>query len=324
MPEVMSIEVDEEFDPRPPSSPFGLRDPEGNWNYGMIGGIAIAIVLVLLLIFVVVKPFSSEKAAEVSNWKPNDPTQDLNYLETYPSTSQMHASMQKSLEDWALYYTTGKLTDLESSFDLAGPHYAQLVAGQPTIAKSPEEGDPAIIQLGPIGKVSRKDDIYTTRVVVTWTKPGSPDPKKYMWDIDMKSFEAGYVLHSVEETDSKAKQPINFCGAVDVIAELDDDKKVAKETSAMPPERALERTLDMLAIRLKSWELLETAVAGTDSEADVAPIAKDYRNLVQIGKKAKNVSDLSDNEPPADMPLFRESIEDRASQECKGANIKDR
>lgn len=76
MPEVMSIEVDEEFDTRPPSQPFGFRGPDGDLNIGLIAGIAVAVVLVIALILVVANPFGSDPpAVKVETWSPKTPYQ---------------------------------------------------------------------------------------------------------------------------------------------------------------------------------------------------------------------------------------------------------
>lgn len=156
MPEVMSIEVDDEFDPRPPKQPFSFRDEEGNWNWPMIAGIALAIVLVITLFVVVTKPFTPAKVVEVSKWTPKDPTKDVAFLESYASTSSMVSSVQRSLDSWAKFNTTGDLEDVGTSFDLAGNQYALLSAQQPEIFANPEPGQPSIVELGPVGKVERK------------------------------------------------------------------------------------------------------------------------------------------------------------------------
>lgn len=330
MPEVMSIEVDEEFDPRPPSTPFGLRGPDGNLNFGLIAGVAIAIVLVLMLIFVVVKPFGGgDKAPAVPAWKPNDPAESAKFLETYPATSPMASSIQNSLEAWAKYYTTGDLRDLEDSFDLTGNQYALLVAEQAAVKAeveaAGEPGEPAIIKLGPIGKVKRKDDIFTVRVVIDWTKRGALERQIFKWDIDMKSDDNLFVLSTTRNTDADVKlQPVNFCGAVDIIAQLDDDATLVKKTAKSTPENKLTSYVALVNARLKAWKILETAVDGTDSEADVAVIVERYQAFVDAGKKATTVEEIDEAEPETDSTDAEAAIESRASEECSDADITNR
>lgn len=316
MPEVMSIEVDEEFDPRPPKQPLSFRDDEGKLNWKLIVGVVIAVLLILALIIVVTQPFKKEEKAVVSTWTPKDPTKKSKYLVTYPATSQIAISVQSSLEAWAKYYTTAKLDDLSQSFDLAGPQYAQLVQDQAKVAAEPEAGMPSIIELGPLGDVSREEDIYTTRAIVTWTKPGSDDPKVYHWDIDMKSVGSKFVLYTVRDTDPKEKKkPIDFCGAADLISQVEDDDKLAKETASMPADQQLEVTLQMMSIRLKVWEQLQAAVAGTDSQYDVDPIVESYKDLVQAGRTAKTTDDLA-NVAQNDITDSTNAIVERASKDC--------
>lgn len=317
MPEVMSIEVDEEFDPRTPTSPFGLRGPNGELNYGMIGGIAVAIVLVILLIFVVVKPFSSAPKIAAPIWEPKDPTKNVAFLDTYAADSSMAISLQKSLESWAKYYTTGDLKDLEETFDLAGEQYAQLAGEQAAIAAAPEAGAPSIIELGPIGKVERTDNIFTVRVVVSWTKPGAPTGSSFKWDIDMKSkIEGGFLLKTIRETDPSEKKPVDFCGAVDVVAGLDDGEKTGKELSKVPVGKQVEVAKKVFDIRLKAWELLGTSVAGTDSEEAVKAIISQYKELAEASRRAENLNELAELGDETDDTAFRLIIEDRADQEC--------
>jgi hypothetical protein len=324
MPEVMSIEVDEEFDPRPPKQPFSLRDDEGKWNWPMIAGIALAIILVIALIIVVAKPFEKEKPVVVSNWKPTDPTVDIEFLESYSATSPMTRSVQSSLDALSKFYFDGRLDNMGSTFDLSGPQYAIMVSQQAKIQAAPQAGGAAIVQLGPLGEVSRKDNIFKTRVVVTWTIPGTNDPTEYRWDIDMKAQENRFVLFAIVNTEPGAKPPINFCGAVNLVAELDSDETVEKEIAQMPSGRQFERTVESLEIRLKTWQFLADAVAGTDSEQDVTPIVNEYETLVSAGRKAKNISELANGQARRDLTVNRRAIESRASDECEGADISDR
>ncbi len=318
MPEVMSIEVDEEFDPRTPTSPFGLRGPNGELNYGMIGGIAVAIVLVILLIFVVMKPFGADTPkAAAPLFKPNDPTKNVDFLEAYAADSAMTTSLQNALDAWAKYYTTGELEDLHQTFDLAGEQYAELASQQPAIAAAPEAGAPSIIELGPIGKVERTDNIFTVRVVVSWTKPGAPTGSSFKWDIDMKSkIEGGFLLKTIRETDPSEKKPVDFCGAVDVVAGLDDGEKTGKELSKVPVGKQVEVAKKVFDIRLKAWELLGTSVAGTDSEEAVKAIISQYKELAEASRRAENLNELAELGDETDDTAFRLIIEDRADQEC--------
>lgn len=316
MPEVMSIEVDEEFDPRPPSSPFGLRGPDGNLNYGMIGGIAIAIVLVLMLIFVVVKPFSSEKPPVVATWKPKDPAAKVDFLDLWAPASPMATSIQNSLESWAKYYTTANLDDLSFTFDQSGNQYAQLVGSQSQIAAEKETGKPAIIELGHIGKVTRKDNVYTVRVVVNWTKPGAAEGKVYRWDIDMKEKGSIFVLNTVRETDANEKQPIDFCGAVAVVSNLDDIDTIGKELKKVDNVGQVAIWSDVLDAKIKAWKLLDLTVQGSDSEEAVSAILLDYETQKEAAKDATTLAQISESGSGVDLTDFENNINTRASQEC--------
>jgi len=325
MPEVMSIEVDDEFDPRPPKQPFSFRDEEGNWNWPMIAGIALAIVLVITLFVVVTKPFTPAKVVEVSKWTPKDPTKDVAFLESYASTSSMVSSVQRSLDSWAKFNTTGDLEDVGTSFDLAGNQYALLSAQQPEIFANPEPGQPSIVELGPVGKVERKNDIFTVRVVVSWTKPGSTDGKSYNWDIDMKSKDNRFILNTVRETDPDDKPPVDFCGAAGVISDLEPDDEIGKQIGKFEdPAKQLELANATYKIRVKSWEFLEAATAGSDSEADVYAIVNNYRGIVEVGIKAESLKDLdqADNSDVLENP--RNAISERIQGECGDIDISGR
>lgn len=317
MPEVMSIEVDEEFDPRTPTSPFGLRGPNGELNYGMIGGIAVAIVLVILLIIVVAKPFSSDSVKKAAPlWNPTDPTKDVAFLDTFASNSEMVESVRVSLEAWAKYYTTADLEDLEGAFDLAGEQYAELAGQQAEIAASPEPGAPSIIELGPLGKVERAENIFTVRAIITWTKPGQVG-STYKWDIDMKTTgENAIVLSTVRETDPSEKQPVDFCGAVEVVAGLDDLETIRKELDKTPVESQVEVVGDVFDIKVKAWGLLAISVAGSDSEEAVNAILEDYEAIADASKVESTVEDVLDSGTDADLTPFYKSIESRAQDEC--------
>lgn len=317
MPEVMSIEVDEEFDPRPPSPPFSFRKPDGSWNYGLIGGIAVGVILVLLLIFVVIKPFSSDpKPPPASTWSPKDPTKNLDYLETYPSDSAMVQSVQMALDSWASYYTTAKLDDLSDTFDLTGAQYSQLVAAQPTIAASPEAGLPAVVEIGPVGKVERNGNLYTVRVVSTWTKPGAATGRTYKWDIDMKSKSNKFLLVTTRDTPVGEKAPVDFCGAVDVVAGLDDAKTLGTELGKVATDKQVAKAQDVFEIKLKAWGLLQTSVAGTDSQNDVEAIVNEYETLLEATKTETSLQKVLDQANKTDISKERQAIETRASEEC--------
>ena len=325
MPEVMSIEVDEEFDPRPPKQPFSFRDDEGKWNWPMIAGIALSVILVVALFIVITKPFTPEKAPVVSKWTPKDPTKNSDILESHAPTSAMVASVQRALNDWAKFNTTGQLEDVATTFDRAGPQYALLVAQQPEIAANPEPGQPSIVELGPAGKADRKGEIFTVRVVVTWTKPGSTDGKSYKWDIDMKSKGGNqFVLNTIRETDPEDKQPVDFCGAAGLIAELESDEEIAKQLAKFEPVKQLELAISTYKIRVRTWEYLEAATAGTDSEAEVADIANNYRAIVTAGVKATSLKDLDTADNSDELENSRVAIQERISGECGDTDISGR
>ncbi len=318
MPEVMSIEVDEEFDPSPPPAPFGFHKPDGSLNYGLIGGIAVAVVLVLLLIFVVIKPFSGDSTPKpVSTWAPKDPTIDLKYLDTYPANSAMVSSVQASLNAWSQFYTTGVLKDLSESFDLIGAQYALLSSQQPTIAANPEAGFPAVVELGPVGKVERKDNIFTVRVANKWTKPGADSSSSYKWDIDMKISGNQYLLVTVRDTQAGAEVPLDFCGAIDVVAGLEDAKTVTAELQKFSGADQVAKMGELYTVKAKAWKLLNTAVAGTDSAEDVQPILDQYQNLAEATKKTASLEELQKNNQTGGLEDERKAIGGRATQECE-------
>lgn len=316
MPEVMSIEVDEEFDPRPQQSPFGLRDPEGNLNIGMIAGIVIAIFLVLMLIFVVVKPFGSDKPVATSNWKPKDPTVELTTLESYPVNSAIVRSTQSSLEAWAKFYTSGDLEGLVSTFDLAGAQYALLVQEAPKVSAAPDPGEPAVVKLGPVGKVSQTDNIYVIRVVVNWTKPGQAG-SEFKWDITLERKDSSrYLLSSVKDTDPAAKQPIDFCTAAGLVSELDDADTLGEEYRKFPESEQLSVVSNAFAIRLKAWSYLYEVAQGTSDEQDVAAIVSEYETLVKNSSQVATVAELLESAGRVDISKSRASIEERVQGQC--------
>lgn len=316
MPEVMSIEVDEDFDPRPQSSPFGLRDPEGNLNIGMIAGIVIAIFLVLMLIFVVVKPFGSGDPVATSDWKPNDPTLELNVLASYPVNDPIVEATQAALEDWAEFATTGDLDTLSSTFDLAGIQYAALVKEAPTIAANPEPGEPAIIKLGPVGRVSQTDNIYVIRTNVNWTKPGSAG-NTYAWDMTLeKTSGNNYLLSSVKETAINAKKPIDFCTAVGLVSELDTNQVIGDEYVKFPVEEQIPVVTNAFAVRLKSWDYMLEVARGTDDESAVSAIVTELEDTVAAGEAGKTIDEIMQVSKDAANGDNRAYLEERAQNQC--------
>jgi|GEM_PF-3143260 len=285
MPEVMSIEVDEEFDPRPPQTPFGLRGPDGKLNIPLIAGVAFAIVLVLLLIFVVVKPFSKEAAPPpVSNWKPNNPVENIQAIPVYPANSALVISLQESLDSYAKFYTTGDLEEIQKTFDLAGPQYALIAKEQPTVIANPDPGEPAVIDLGAVGKVTQNDKLYTVRTTVTWTKPGGT-PNEFQWDIIMKQRTGNdYVLNRIDETQEGAKQPIDFCGAIGFISELDSDDVVTKELGEFSGDKYVAKVREIAEIREDTWSFLQEVAAGTDDQEAVDAIMGEWAALIDASK----------------------------------------
>ncbi|HMS25327.1 MAG TPA: hypothetical protein PKB15_06565, partial [Acidimicrobiia bacterium] len=300
------------------------RGPNGELNYGMIGGIAVAIVLVILLIFVVMKPFSSAPKAAAPIFKPKDPTKSVDFLDAYAADSAMATSLQASLEAWAKYYTTADLVDLQQTFDLAGEQYAELASQQAEIAAAPEAGEPSVIELGPLGKVERIDNIFTVRVVVSWTKPGAPTGSTFKWDIDMKSRSDGnFILKTIRETNPTEKQPVDFCGAVDVVSGLDKAEVVNDELTKTPPEQQIALVGQVFDIKVKAWEILNVTVAGSDSEPAVAGIVDHYKAIAEASKTDDSLEKILNAGPDQDLETFREIIESRADLECD-ADIKDR
>mgnify|MGYP000506387487 CR=1 FL=1 len=315
MPEVMSIEVDEEFDPRPPQTPFGLRGPDGKLNVPLVAGIATSIVLVLLLIFVVWRPFASDPAPVASNWKPADPTKDVNVLPVYPADHALVEGLQSSMENWAKFYTTGSLEDLENTFDLAGPQYALLVKEQPKVLASPDSGPPAVILLSTVGKVTQNDKLYTVRTTITWTKPGG-EPQTFNWDIVMRNNQNTFLLNSTIVTEEGAKQPINFCGAIGLIAELDTDKTVGDETENMEPGKYLETWAKIMDIRVRTWSYLQQVAAGTDDQEAVDAIVAEYKAYLEAAGDKKDMKEFQQIAKDSETKQDFEDITERASVQC--------
>lgn len=316
MPEVMSIEVDEEFDPRPPQTPFGLRGPEGQLNIPLIAGIAIAILLILALIFVVIKPFGGKATVAPSTWKPNNPTKNVKSLPVYAADSQMVVSIQASMEDWAEFYTTGDLEILQNSFDLAGPQYAAIVKEQPKVAATPDPGDPAVIDLSTVREVTQKDKLYTVRTTVTWTKPGG-SPNVFKWDIIMKRVQNGFVLNKTSETDPTKPQPIDFCGSVKLIAQLESNAVVSKELDKLDDAKRFDALMEIFDIRLKTYSYLQEVAKGTDDQEAVDSIVEELNASIKAGKETNSIDEAVKAANEFDNDQNFADLNARAQDQCE-------
>ncbi len=325
MPEVMHIEVDEDFDPRPKEAPFSLRDPEGNPNWPIIGGIALAIVLVLAIIIVLVNPFGSkEEVVQRSEWTPSDPTIAVNFLDTYPVDDPMVKSIQDSFDALAEFLATGDIEVVQSTFDLAGRQYALLVEEQPKIAANPDTEGPAVVRLGPVGKVSQVDNTFVVRVVIRWTIPGK-EGQDLEYDLTMlRENNNTYLLSVISETNPIEPKPISFCTAADVIAGLDPFETVAKELESFSTSDQIALTLEVIDIRLKAWNLMKTATSGTSDRENVDAIIDEYSKVQGEADAAATYEELFVRQDFDRLTSNQKIMQDRVRSQCDGLDISDR
>ena len=339
MPEVMSIEVDEEFDPRPPAQPFGFKGPDGEWNWVFVGGVAAAVVLVLALIFVVANPFGSDKKQEaVPTWEPTDPLKDAQVLPNYSNSDKPVEDLQNALDSWALFYTTGDITDVEDTFDLAGKQYALLLNGDPEnaiksaaeikaevepLAISPE---PAKVELGLVANAGKKGDIFTLRASITWTQPGS-DPSIYQWDIKMKQDPktSNFLISTIATTDPAALGTLDFCGAGQILEGLDKQDLVVEKLNSLDEENAKKSLGKLIAIRLKVWQQVEAAFKTSSAPDSVPVIIDQYKQSKKFLEEAKTLENFieADGELSQDESIdsAHTAAEKAVSTECSDLDI---
>lgn len=211
MPEVTSIEVDEEFDPRPTPTPFGLRGPDGELNKGMVAGIVIAVLLVLLVIGAIATSLGGDSGAKKATWKPTDPLKGLESLTTVDPRSPEMVAMASAMNAWSKFGLTGNISEVESTFDKSGPQYAELLKEQAAIQLKPESGDPAVVTINEMGRAGKADKDIKLRGEVVWTKPGFT-PNEFFWDVTMRQQSTGsYLLYNVSTADkNKDKVALTF------------------------------------------------------------------------------------------------------------------
>lgn len=330
MPEVMSIEVDEEFDPRPPSQPFGMRNPDGKLNVGLIAGIAVAIILVIALIVVVANPFGSDpKPVAVAKFTPFDPLKEVKAIPLYSPSDDIVADLQSSLNDWALYYTTGDIEDINGSFDLAGKQYAALLKEQASILASPEPGLPSKIELGTVGNAGKQGNLYTLRADITWTKPGDT-PANYKWDVVMKkdNNSSKYLLSTTKTTKSDATNGLTFCEAVNIVRKLQDDDEVNAEFKKLQLDDRKVAIAAVFDIRLKVWKFVKPAFEESKAPDSVDLIVDQYSEMLKLLENSETLTDFSTDVASIinDDSLLeaRSNVEDAASSECNGTDISKR
>ena len=339
MPEVMSIEVDEEFDPRPPAQPFGMRGPDGNLNIGLVAGIVVAVILVVALIVVVANPFASDaKPVKTSNWKPVNPLENVKLIPAYAADEQIATDLQTALNAWANFYTNGDITSLNSSFDLAGRQYAQLLNGRPAsegfeavksaaelkseISALSAKPVPAVIELSQMGNAGRKGNLYTVRAQIAWTQPGQ-EPTNYKWDVVMKRDGEKYLLSTVATTDQNAIGTLSFCDAAKLVEKLENDDVVTKELKAITSSKdSFVKYKEMVEIRKNTWEKLADATIVSDDKANVDEIVSAYEELLKNLKSSASLAEaLKENIP--DASVATENTVSVVKEEC-GLNIEKR
>lgn len=339
MPEVMSIEVDEEFDPRPPAQPFGFKGPDGEWNWVFVGGVAAAVVLVLALIFVVANPFAADKKQEaVPTWEPTDPLKDAQVLPNYSNSDTVVQNLQAALNDWAKFYTTGDVNDLENTFDVAGKQYALLLNGDPEngVKSAAEikaevevlaiEPEPAKVELGLVANAGKKGDIYTLRVANTWTQPGG-EPVNYQWDIKMKKDPGRnqFLINTIATTDPAALGALDFCQAGQLLEGLDKQDLVVKKLNALDEENAKKSLGKLLDIRLKVWQQVQAAFNTSSAPDAVAEIVDQYITSKKFLEEAKTLEEFIENDAQLSqddsIQIAHDSAEKAVSTECNGLDI---
>ena len=307
MPEVMSIEVDEEFDPRPSAQPFGMRGPDGKLNVGLIAGIAVAVVLVIALVVVVANPFAAKtKPVEVAKFTPVDPLKDVKTIPLYAPTDEIVLDLQSALDAWAKFYTDGKIERLQITFDVAGKQYAQLLNGSPAtessaaipsaseILASPDPGLPAKVEINSAGNAGKQGTLYVVRADISWTKPGS-DPINYKWDVTMKkgATSDNYQLNTIKSTEGEAINALSFCDAVKMVSKLQDDQELEAAFAKLPLSAREEAIRDSYTIRMKVWQFVETAFDGSKAPDSVAIIVNQYKEALKALDESKDLSEFS-------------------------------
>lgn len=325
MPEVMSIEVDEEFDPRPPAQPFGMRSPDGKLNIGLIAGIAVAVILVIALVIVIANPFGSKpKAPVVATFTPVDPLKYIKTIPLYAPNEKIVLDLQASLDAWAKFYTEGKIEKLQNTFDVAGKQYAQLLNGSPAVGSSPavpsaaeilaspDAGLPAKVEINSAGNAGKQGTLYTVRADITWTKPGT-DSISYKWDITMKKGANSnvYLLSTIKTTSNEAINTLSFCDAVKTVAKLQDDTELDSAFKKLTLEKRTEAIKASYEIRMKVWRFVETAFDESKAPDSVAIIVDQYDAVLKALDKSKNLTEFSE--------LVKPIFDDEATIEAYGA-----
>ena len=346
MPEVMSIEVDEEFDTRPPSQPFGFRGPDGDLNIGLIAGIAVAVVLVIALILVVANPFGSDPpAVKVETCSPKNPLSDIQIVQLYSLEDSIAQDLQSSLDEWAKFYTTGDITDLEGTFDIAGSQYALLLNGaaatettpavksaaevKADIEALPVEPEVAKVEIISVAKVVKKSNLFTVRAVLTWTEPGK-ESSTYKWDVSMKKDldSSTYLLNSIKTTDPAAVGALDFCDAVTLISKLDKDSKVTEKLNGLTGAEQKNSLDKLFDIRIKVWQTAQPAFLQSSATDSVGVIVSQYKQAKKLLEESESLEAFYENfvklnEDDATTSAHAEVVSAAQSDDCT-ADISER
>ena len=327
MPEVMSIEVDEEFDTRPPSQPFGFRGPDGDLNIGLIAGIAVAVVLVIALILVVANPFGSDPpAVKVETWSPKNPLSDIQIVQLYSLEDSIAQDLQSSLDEWAKFYTTGDITDLEGTFDIAVKSAAEVKAD---IEALPVEPEVAKVEIISVAKVVKKSNLFTVRAVLTWTEPGK-ESSTYKWDVSMKKDldSSTYLLNSIKTTDPAAVGALDFCDAVTLISKLDKDSKVTEKLNGLTGAEQKNSLDKLFDIRIKVWQTAQPAFLQSSATDSVGVIVSQYKQAKKLLEESESLEAFYENfvklnEDDATTSAHAEVVSAAQSDDCT-ADISER
>lgn len=328
MPEVTSIEVDEEFDPRPTPTPFGLRGPDGELNKGMVAGIVIAVLLVLLVIGAIATSLGGDSGAKKATWKPTDPLKGLESLTTVDPRSPEMVAMASAMNAWSKFGLTGNISEVESTFDKSGPQYAELLKEQAAIQLKPESGDPAVVTINEMGRAGKADKDIKLRGEVVWTKPGFT-PNEFFWDVTMRQQSTGsYLLYNVSTADkNKDKVALTFCDAITLIAGMDSSDTVSKEISKLATNDKAPAFIEYLNVRQQVWKVVAAATVGRDDTDNFEQLATLYNSQYTKAKDKTSIKDISSSlSSDADIQSEQEnrSVTDAAAtEECKSA-ISDR
>ncbi len=231
MPEVLSVETEDDLDERAYRAPSGGGGPLGGFGnnsspWKLIVVLAALTTFAALVGFVVFVRGGSSSPSSSSSTQPNGTSSTLS------ANDPRVAASQKALTAWGKFAVTGNLDLVKGTFDPSGPQYAELQKEVPALQANPAGDPPYQYTLVAPTSIDTSDKTKATiRGVVHITRPGESE-QKLAWDITLSANPSGgWWLSTV------ASAPADY--ANQALTAKEDLCTVAKEASQLPSDTAI-------------------------------------------------------------------------------------